>query len=331
MSLVNKAHAIKTLCVLPGVLALALAAHTPAFGQTFPNKPITLVVPYAPGGSVDVIGRVVAQSLTQSLGQSVVVENRAGAGGAIGVAAVARAQPDGYTLLFTSLGALTVTVHLTKVTFDPLKDFAPISLVARSGLVLSVHPSSPIKNLQDLLAAARARPGTINYSVTGVGSQTFLAGELIKRAAKVDMTPIQYKGGGPAAAAVASGEVPLGITDSGPILPLAQGGKVRLIAVTGATRTSSMPDVPTLQEAGLPDLQIDSGLAMFAPAGTPVAIVNRLSEVVATALRTPEVAERIRSASHEPAGTTPAELGAFVNSEYDKYKTLIRETGIKLE
>ncbi len=323
-------------CMSPLKLACSVVlglvgASGPAvtLAQAYPNKTITMIVPYAPGGSVDGIGRVVAQKISTQMGQTVVVENRAGAGGAIGVGAVARAAADGYTLLFTSLGAMTVTVHLNKVPFDPIKDFAPVSLIATSGLVFSVHPDSPIRNMKDLIAAAKAKPGTINYSVTGVGSQTFLTGELLKRAASLEMTPIQYKGGGPAAAAVASGEVPLGITDSGPILPLSQAGKVRLIAVTGAKRASSMPDIPTVEEQGVQNFQVDTGLAMFAPAGTPASVVNRLAAEVRKAVQSPDVVERIKGMSHEPVGSSPEQLGNFVRSEFDKYGALIRETGIK--
>ncbi len=310
--------------------ALALAAPA-AHAQRYPERPVQVIVPYAPGGSVDVIARSLAQKLTERMGQTVFIENRAGAGGTIGVSAVTRAKPDGYTLLLTSLGAVTVTVHLTKAGYDPLTDLAPISLLATSGLVLSVKEDSPIRSVRDLIAAAKARPGTINYSVTGVGSQTFLAGELLKRSLNLDMVPVQYKGGGPAAAAVAAGEVQAGITDSGPIQPLLQSKRVRVLAVTGSQRASAMPDVPTMEEAGVPGFKIDSAIALFAPAGTPPEIVDKLNAEVAAALKSPDLIDRVHAASHDPKPNSPAEMKTMLKSEFDRWGAMVREAGVKLE
>jgi len=320
----------------PRALALApaaacLAAAAPAQAQRYPERPVQIIVPYAPGGSVDVIARSLAQKLTERMGQTVFVENRAGAGGTIGVGAVARAKPDGYTLVLTSLGALTVTVHLTKAGYDPLKDLAPISLVATSGLVLSVKEDSPIRSVRDLIDAAKAKPGSINYSVTGVGSQTFLAGELLKRSLGLDMVPVQYKGGGPAAAAVAAGEVQAGITDSGPIQPLLQARRVRVLAVTGGQRASAMPDVPTMEEAGVPGFKIDSAMALLAPAGTPAEIVDKLNAEVAAALKSPDLVERIHAASHDPKPNSPGEMKGMLKSEFERWGDLVRQVGVKLQ
>jgi len=311
--------------------AACLAAAAPAQAQRYPERPVQIIVPYAPGGSVDVIARSLAQKLTERMGQTVFVENRAGAGGTIGVGAVARAKPDGYTLVLTSLGALTVTVHLTKAGYDPLKDLAPISLVATSGLVLSVKEDSPIRSVRDLIDAAKAKPGSINYSVTGVGSQTFLAGELLKRSLGLDMVPVQYKGGGPAAAAVAAGEVQAGITDSGPIQPLLQARRVRVLAVTGGQRASAMPDVPTMEEAGVPGFKIDSAMALLAPAGTPAEIVDKLNAEVAAALKSPDLVERIHAASHDPKPNSPGEMKGMLKSEFERWGDLVRQVGVKLQ
>jgi len=320
----------------PRALALApaaacLAAAAPAQAQRYPERPVQIIVPYAPGGSVDVIARSLAQKLTERMGQTVFVENRAGAGGTIGVGAVARAKPDGYTLVLTSLGALTVTVHLTKAGYDPLKDLAPISLVATSGLVLSVKEDSPIRSVRDLIDAAKAKPGSINYSVTGVGSQTFLAGELLKRSLGLDMVPVQYKGGGPAAAAVAAGEVQAGITDSGPIQPLLQARRVRVLAVTGGQRASAMPDVPTMEEAGVPGFKIDSAMALLAPADTPAKIVDKLNAEVAAALKSPDLVERIHAASHDPKPNSPGQMKDMLKSEFERWGDLVRQVGVKLQ
>ncbi|VCU69211.1 Tripartite tricarboxylate transporter family receptor [Pigmentiphaga humi] len=313
-------------------VAASLALASPAaWAQRYPERSVQIVVPYAPGGSVDVIARALAQKLTEQTGQTFFIDNRAGAGGTIGVGAVARAKPDGYTLVLTSLGALTVTVHLTKAGYDPLKDLAPISLIATSGLVISVKNDSPIRSMRDLIDAAKAKPGSINYSVTGVGSQTFLAGELLKRSQGLDMTSVQYKGGGPAAAAVAAGEVHAGITDSGPIQPLLQSNRVRVLAVTGGQRASAMPDVPTMEEAGVPGFRIDSAMALLAPAGTPPEIVRKLNAEVATALKSPDLVERIHTASHDPKPNTPEQMRDMLKEEFDRWGALVREVGVKLE
>jgi len=319
-----------TATILAAAAGLALAS--PAVqAQRYPERPVQVIVPYAPGGSVDVIARALAQKLSEQMGQSVFVENRAGAGGTIGVSAVTRSKPDGYTLLLTSLGAVTVTVHLTKAGYDPLKDLAPISRVATSGLVIAVKHDSPLRSVRDLIDAAKAKPGSISYAVTGVGSQTFLAGELLKRSLNLDMVPVQYKGGGPAAAAVAAGEVQAGITDSGPIQPLLQAGRVRVLAVTGGQRASAMPNVPTMEEAGVPGFRIDSAIALFAPAGTPQDVVRKLNAEVATALKSPDLVDRIHAASHDPRPNSPQEMKEMLNSEFERWGGLVREAGVKPE
>jgi len=222
-------------------------------------------------------------------------------------------------------------VHFSKPNFDSLKDLAPVSMVATSGLVISASAASPYQTLADVLAAARAKPGALSYGVTGVGSQTFLIGELLKKVTGTDMVSVQYKGGGPAAVAVAANEVPLGITDSAPILPLAKAGKVRLLAVTGAQRSSAMPDVPTVQEAGVANFAVDSALGLLAPTGTPTALIDQLSRAVQEVLAQPDVRAQVRLASHETAGSSPQELGRYLRTEYDKWGTLIREGNYKAE
>lgn len=320
-----------------GRLAAALGASGLGLGsglahaEGYPDKPITIIIPYAPGGSVDYIGRIVGEQLSRRLGQPVVIDNRAGAGGYIGMGAAARARPDGYTLVFASLGVLTVTVHLTKPPFDPLKDVAPISLVATSPLVIGVNADSPYKTLGDVIAAARAKPGSISYSVTGIGSQTYLTGELLKKTLGISMVPIQYKGGGPAATAIASGEVPVGITDSGPMLPLVKAGKIRFVAVTAPKRFPGLPDVPTVAESGVPGFDVDTALGLFAPAGTPPSVIDLLAKTVREACATEEMKSQLLTASHQTVGSTPEQLGAFVKSEYAKWGKVIEEGHIKIE
>ena len=234
----------------PALLAVLPCLSPPAAAQSYPVKPVRIVVPYPPGGSVDLAGRLVAQGLQQNFGQSFVVDNRAGAGGAIGTDVVAKSAPDGHTLLVVAPGAMTVIPHFQKLSFDPIKDFTSITRLITSPLLLSVNTSIPVSNVNELIAYVKTQPGGLNYATTGPGSLSVLAGELLKMMTGANLNVVTYNGGAPAASAIAAGQVNFGITDSAPVFPLASAGKVRILALTEPVRIPSKPDIPTVAESG---------------------------------------------------------------------------------
>jgi tripartite-type tricarboxylate transporter receptor subunit TctC len=314
-------------CAIAGA---ALAA--PAVAQNYPTKPVRIVVPYAPGGSSDLVGRVVAQALQEGFGgQPFVVDNRPGAGGAIGIEAVVKAPPDGHTLAVSGNGAITVSAHLTPVNYDPLKDLAGVSMVTTVPIVICAHPSFPPASTAELIAYAKARPRGINYSSNGLGSVSYLAAELFQKTAGIEMVHIVYKGSAPGGAAVASGEVQLGFVDAAVAMTHARSGLVRLLAVTDPKRSALMPDVPTVAESGLPGFEVTAWIGMFAPAATPPDIIRRLNRELVQALARPQVRERILNAQMEPDPTTPEEMTRQVRAEFAKWGELIRERGVKAE
>ena len=317
---------------VPITLCLALfAVAGTAVAQSYPTKPVKFVVPYAPGGGVDTIARLLSEKLQARLGQPFVVENKPGAGGAIGIEAVAKSAPDGYTAVFVGSGAVTASVHFTKLAYDPVKDLAPITIVQILPIVISVNPAFPAKNVGELIAYVKQRPGAVNYSSNGLGSISFLSAELFKRMAGIDMVHIVYRGAQPGAAAIASGEVQLGFNDSVAVMPLARGGSVRAIAVTDPKRSSIAPDIPTVAESGLPGYAVTAWGGMFAPAGTPPAIIAKLNAEIARALKEPDINERFLRAGMEPATSTPEELGEIVRTELETWGKVIREGNLKVE
>ncbi|OFW10933.1 MAG: hypothetical protein A3H27_04440 [Acidobacteria bacterium RIFCSPLOWO2_02_FULL_59_13] len=319
------------LCFLrcAAVFLFALFLSAGAGSQSFPNKPVHLVVPYAPGGAVDLVARSLGQGLQQGLGQSVVVDNRPGGGGSIGVDLVAKSAPDGYTLSVAAIGALTINVHLNRLPYDPLKDLAPVTVLATSPMIIGVNASTPVYSIKDLIDYVKARPGKVSYSSNGLGSLSFLSGELFKRMTGIDMVHVPYKGGAPAAVALASGEVSVGVTEPTSMLPHVRAGRVRALAVTDPKRSITVPEIPTVAESGVPGYETNSWIALFAPAGTPAEIINRLSTESARALKLSEVRERILKSGQEPVSNSPAEMARILRTDFEKWRSVIKDAGIK--
>jgi tripartite-type tricarboxylate transporter receptor subunit TctC len=310
--------------------ALTLAPFI-ALAQNFPTKPIRIIVPYAPGGSVDLAARVTGKGLQDGFGQSVVVENRAGAGGAIGLEATVKSVPDGYTLVAIGNGAITASPHLTKLPYDPIKDLSPVSNLVNLPIVVAVNPSLPVKTMADLIALAKAKPGALNYSSNGVNSMAYFAGELLKTMTETQMTHVAYQGAAPASAAIAGGQVQFGFVDSAAAMNLARAGTVRAIAVTDPKRSGIAPEVPTIAESGVPGYAITAWAGMLAPAGTPPAVVSRINAEVNRVLRTPEAREQILKVQMEPAPNTVDEFTRHIAGEYAQLGQVIRQLGIKAE
>lgn len=317
---------------IPISLLAFAAASCVVLAQEYPGKPVRLVIPWAAGGSTDSIGRILAPKLTEYTDQQWIIDNRAGATGTIGHALVARASPDGYTLLLGTNSTFAIAPHLYKsLQYDNEKAFVPISLVAISPQILSVHPSLPVRSGKELLALAKAKPGTIPFSTAGVGATSHMATELFMNMAGIRMTHVPYKGGGPSAQALISGETALSFVDVITALPQAQAGRLRPIATSTATRTSLMPNLPTIAESGLPGFESVTSFGMFAPAGTPREIVARVNREIAKALGTADVKEKLRAQGIDPIGSTPEDLVAHQKREIAKWGKVIREQGIKFE
>ena len=313
-----------------GMVCAALAV--PVGAQSYPVKPVRLVIPWAAGGSTDSIGRILAQKLTESTGQQWVVDNRAGATGTIGHAFVSKAPPDGYTLLLGTNSTFAIAPHLYKnLQYDNEKSFAPISLVAISPQILSVHPSLPVKTVKELIALAKARPSAITFSTAGVGATSHMATELLMNLSGIKMTHVPYKGGGPSAQALIAGETALSFVDFITALPQSQAGRLRMIATSTAKRTSLMPELPTIAESGLPGFESITSFALFAPAGTGAEIVTRVNREATKSLAATDVKDKLRAQGIDPAGTTPEELVSHQKQETAKWGKVIREQGIKFE
>ena len=308
------------------LIGALLVAALPVAAQEFPAKPVRIVASEA-GGSGDFIARLVAQGLTTALGQQVIVENRGG--GVIAGDLVARSAPDGYTLLLYGNTLWLLPLMRKQVPYDPQRDFAPITLAARSVNVLVVHPSLPVKSVKDLVALARAKPGELNFSTAAPGTINHLAGELFNSMAKVSIVRVSYRGSPSAMNAVLSGEVQLMFASAAPVKPHIQSGRVRPLGVTTAKRSTTYPDLPTIAEAGLPGFEAVSTHGIFAPAKTPEAIVARLHQEIVRVLQRPESRERFASIGTEAAGSTPPELAAEIKAEVARMGKVIREAGIQ--
>ena len=317
------------------LLAASVAAFLlplAAVAQDYPNRPIKLIVPWAPGGSTDSLGRILAQKLSEQMGQLWVIENKPGATGTIGHAVAARATPDGYTFLFASNSTFSIASHLYKdLTYDDVKSFAPVSWAGFNAQILSVHPSVPVKSYAKLVAMAKAKPGEINFSTAGIGSTSHLATELLMAMAGIKMTHVPYKGGDPSLQAVLAGETKMSFVDISSAVPHAAAGKLRPLATSTAKRISVMPDLPTIAEAGLPGFESMTAFAMFAPAGTPPAIAERVAKEIDKALASEEVKRILKVQGVEPVGGPPADLAAFQKADSAKWGRIIKERGIKFE
>ncbi len=317
------------LCML---VAVAGAASGMASAQTYPNKPIRIVVGFAPGGPADVMARLIGQRMALVLGQSVVVDNRPGAGGTIGARAVAELDPDGYTLLLGNTSTLVISPLIYKnVNYDPVKGFAPIALLGTTSNLLIVNPALPVKSVQELIALARARPGKLNYSSAGIGTPPHLIGEMFKQRLALDVVHVPYKGGGPSVQAVVAGETQFSFENPASSLPLVQAGNVRALASTGDTRGAQTPDLPTMVEAGVPDFTSVSFTAVVAPAGTPAPIVNKLNAAINDSLKSPENARTLVKLNVDAKITSPEEFAAFLAKERDKWTAVVKTAGVQAE
>ena len=318
-----------------GLLALAalplVLAALPVQAQTdWPTKSVTLIVPFAPGGSTDVVARMLAQKLGEMWKQTVVVENRAGAGGNIGAAAVGKAAPDGYTLLMASGSIFTVNPHLyASLPFDPKKDFAPILNVATGPMVVAVPPNSEFKDLKALMAKAKAEPGKINFGSAGPGSQVHMAAERLAFTAGVDMAHIPYKGESAALTDLMAGQVQVVVGNIGAATPLVTGGKLRALAVTSAERSKMLPDVPTVAESGYPGFENSGWFGLMAPAGTPKAAIDRIQRDTAAVLAQADVASRLAAIGMSAVGNTPAAMAAAIDAESKVWADVIKTRKIK--
>lgn len=316
------------------LFAAAWLIAAPAFAadaQSYPNKPIRIIVPFPPGGISDVMSRVFGQKFTDSWNQPVIVENRAGAGGNIGADIVAKSPPDGYTLVMGSIGTHAVNVSLfSKLPYDPIRDFAPIALVIEADGLLVLHPSVPVKTVKDLIALARARPGQLAYASAGNGTASHLAGELFKSMAKIDLVHVPYKGNVPAISDLVGGQTSMLFATLPTVLPLAKAGRLHALAVTGAQRNPAVPDVPTMADT-LPGFEVTNWIALFAPAGTPADIVAKLNAEIMRIMRMPDVQSRLVSEGAKFTPNTPSEFAAFVKSEITKWGKVIKDSGARVD
>ncbi len=306
-----------------------VAAAMPARAETFPNRTIRIIVPYAAGGSIDLTARVIAKHLQDSVGQSVIVENKPGGNAAIGIDDLMRSAPDGHTLVVLSDSPVTVNVHLSKVNYDPLTDLVPIGRLVSSPLILTASAKAGITSIPGLVAAAKAKP--LSYGTAAIGSSSYLAGVLLQRALGITLQPVPYRGGAPAAVAIASGVVPLGFTDTGSVLPMIRNGQLVALGVADPVRARSMPNIPTLQEAGVPGFTAVSWLAMFAPRGTPDDRVAKLNTEIAKILAMPDVQKVLAAAGLEADPNSPSEMRGIIAADYKKWGQLIKTLGFKVQ
>lgn len=320
---------------LPAILAatctFAISA-TAAEAQTFPSKPITLVVPFPAGGALDAVARPMAEGMRKGLGQPIVVENVAGAGGTVGTGKVAKAAPDGYTMLLGSVATHAIAAGIyPKLPYDPIANFAPITQLTRGPLVLAVAPQFEAGGVRDLVAAAKASPGTINYASTGIGTALHVAGELFKSEAGINVQHVPYRGGGQAMTALMAGEVSYIIGNTQLVLPLISGGKVKALAVTGDRRLAALPDLPTFAQAGTPGVDVVTWFGLFAPAGTPPEIVQQLNTAATAALKSEAVQRSLATMGDESVGSSVADFTSFVRAEHQRWVQITRGAGIKVE
>ncbi len=309
-----------------------LAASAAAFAQTYPSKPIRLIVPFPPGGSADILARAIGQKAGEGLGQPFVVENRPGAGTAIGADALAKSAPDGYAVMIGTVSSHAINPALNpKLPFDPLKDFTPVSLVATIPFAMIVHPSVPAKNVQEFIALAKAKPGSLNYSSAGNGTSNHLAGELLKSMARVDIVHVPYKGSAPALNDLIAGQVSLMFDLVLTAAPHVKSGAVRGLAVTGAQRSSALPELPTVAESGVPGYEVSAWFGIFAPAGLAQSVVQRLNAEFVKGLQQPDLRQRLASQGAEPLTSTPDEFGSYLRSEIAKWAKVVKESGMKVD
>jgi tripartite-type tricarboxylate transporter receptor subunit TctC len=315
--------------LLLGAAALGLSAFASA--QSYPAKPIRMIIPLAPGGSADNGGRLIAEKLSQGLGQAVFVENRSGASTDIGIGALAKSAPDGYTIGVVPVGSVATGTLVRKLPYDPIKDLAPISGMTKSGLVLVTSTAKPYKSVAEVVQAAKANPGALSFGSIGIGSSHHLAGELLQHMAGIKLLHVPYKGSGESNTAVLSGQIDLSISGASGVAPHVRSGKLRALGITGPTRAPNLPDTPSIGETIAGYSAGAGGLSLFSSGGTPPEVINRLNAEMKKALDMPDVLKRIVAAGEEPDYTTPEELGRLLALEIRKWTDLVRESGIKLQ
>lgn len=315
--------------VITAATSLLLGGVLPAGAQGYPSKPVRVIVPYAPGGATDLIARLIGTKLTERLGQTIIVENRPGGGGVIGADLAARAPADGHTVLLAVPAEMAILPHLQKMPYRVERDFATVSLAALTPLIFVVHPTLPVKAVKDVIALAKSRPGQLTYASAGTGGVQHLSGELLKITAKIDILHVPYKGAGPVMPDLLGGHVAMFFSGMPPAMPHVRAGKLRALAVTTAKRSPTVPDVPTMQESGMPGFDISNWFAYFVPRGTPPDTIAKLNGEINRALKLPDVREKLASVGAEVVGTTPQELEKFVQSESDKFAKLIKASGAK--
>ena len=323
----------RRLRLLSAAVAIAVIwpGGAPAQTTSYPIKPVRLVNPFAPGGPVDIVGRTVAQELSKAWGQPVIVDNRPGAGTTLGAGLVARATPDGYTFLVTSVSTAVAASIYPNLPFDAARDFAPVAIVAQTPLVFAIHPSVSAKSVQEFMSLAKAKPRQISYASAGQGTITHLAGELFKSLAKIEVLHVPYKGGAPSVAAAAAGEVQAVFDQSVAVLPQARAGKLRAIGVTSSKRVEIAPEIPTFAESGVPGFEVIVWNAILAPGGTPRAIVDRVNADINRVLQQPEVRERFSGLGLAPVGGTAAEFSRYFKNEIARWAKVSKEAGVKIE
>ena len=326
----NPARTITRAAIL---LAATIAAPDSGLAQQdYPNRPITLVVPYAAGGGNDVMARIVAEKMSKSLGQQIVIENRGGGGGSIATRTVAKAAPDGYTLVIGGTGTLAVNPTLySNVGYDPRKDFAPVGLIGAGALIVITNPNLPAKTIPELIALAKKQPGKLNYSSAGVGSGTHLGVVLFEQMADIQLTHVPYRGTGPALTDLIGGHIVISFSSIPPAVGIAREGKVHALAVTGLKRSLIFPDVPTVTESGVPGYETVLHYGIVAPAGTPKPIIDKLSAALREAMNAPDTKERMAADGTEPLPSTPEEYAADIDKEETKWSAIVRKSGAKVE
>lgn len=310
-------------------LLLGLTAATAA-AQQYPTRPIRFIVPYAPGGGTDIVARMVAQSMSEGLGQQVAVDNRGGASGIVGTEIAAKSPPDGYTLLMGTTGSIALNLSLySKLPYDPQRDFAPVSLVSIAPHLLAVHPSVPFKSVKELIAYAKANPGRLTFS--SAGGSSLMSGEMLKVMANIDMLHVAYRGVGPAAIAAVTGEVSLAFSDVIVLLPHVKAGKLRALAVTGAKRSPAVPDLPTVAEAGLPGYESGVWYGVLVPAKTPDAIIARLNSEVVKATQNPSLRGKLLAEGSTIVGGSPEQFGEYIRQEQQRWARIVKAAKIEVK
>jgi tripartite-type tricarboxylate transporter receptor subunit TctC len=323
---------LKLAAVALGSLCVASAAAQHAAAQQYPDKPIRLIVPFPPGGSNDIVGRLVGNELSTRLGQQFVVDNRGGAGGMIGTGLAAQARPDGHTLLIISVAfAYNPSIYKSLLQFDPVKSFTPVGILGTGPNALTINPKLPVKTVKDLIALAKAQPGKINYATAGIGSFQHLSSEMFKVLTGVNIVHVPFKGGGPAMADVIAGNTEICIGSLLQVIPHIRSGRLRAIATGGAKRVPALPDVPTLNESGVPGYEANNWWGVLAPAGTSTAIIQRLNKEIAIVLAKPEIQKTFESQGAETLTMGPEEFATFIRSETDKWAQVVKAANIQAQ